>query len=175
MYLLETYRCFINPFEEKDYSDVKKLFTYQEVRRFLGGIRDEESIQQVLDDMLDPTENSSFYWVVREKQTDNFIGLVSLDPHHDGTYLELSYQLLPIWWGKGYATEVVKSIIQHALYDLNLSRLVAETQTANTKSCRLLERVGMQFESNIMRFGAEQAIYSISSPKGLFYETFKTN
>lgn len=157
-----TERCFINSFKKTDYADVKKLFVNQDVRKFLGGIRDEESIQVVLDDMLNPSGNS-FYWVVREKQSDNFIGLVSLDPHHEGSYLEISYQLLPIWWGKGYATEVVKLIIDYALNELNLTKVVAETQTANKSSCKLLERVGMEFERNIIRFGAEQAIYSIKS------------
>jgi [ribosomal protein S5]-alanine N-acetyltransferase len=141
---------------------VRKLFVNQDVRKFLGGIRNEESIQVVLDDMLNPSD-TSFYWVVREKQSDNFIGLCSLDPHHEGSYLELSYQLLPNWWGKGYATEVVTLIIQYALNELNLTKVVAETQTANKSSCRLLERVGMELERNIIRFGAEQAIYSKSS------------
>lgn len=53
-------------------------------------------------------------------------------------------------------------IINYALNELNLSRVVAETQTANTSSCRLLERVGMEIEKISIRFGAEQAIYSIS-------------
>ena len=141
---------------------MKKLFVNQDVRKYLGGIREEDSIQEEMNDMLNPSDHS-FYWVVREKQFDTFIGLVSLDPHHDGSYLEISYQLLPIWWGKGYATEVVKRIIHYALTELNLTKVVAETQTANKSSCRLLERVGMEFERTIVRFGAEQAIYSIKS------------
>lgn len=113
--------------------------------------------------MLHSNDNS-FYWVVREKHTDNFIGLVSLDLHHDGHYLEISYQFLPNWWGKGYATEVVQLIITFALNELNLSKIVAETQTANMSSCRLLEKLGMKLERTVSRFGNEQAIYSISSP-----------
>ncbi|WP_264298240.1 GNAT family N-acetyltransferase [Bacillus sp. B1-b2] len=89
------------------------------------------------------------------------MGLVSLDPHHDEVYPELSYQFLPKWWGKGYATEVVQFLTFFALNELKLSNLIAETQTANKSSCRLLERIGMKFERSITRFGAEQAIYSI--------------
>ncbi|MCA1030324.1 GNAT family N-acetyltransferase [Bacillus timonensis] len=160
--MFATERCFINTFNKTDYADVKKLFLNQDVRKYLGGIRDEESIQVVLNSMLNPPDNS-FYWVVREKQTDNFIGMVSLDPHHDMDYLELSYELLPIWWGKGYATQVVKRIIHYALNELNLPKVLAETQTANKSSCRLLEKVGMEVERKLFRFGAEQAIYSIKS------------
>jgi [ribosomal protein S5]-alanine N-acetyltransferase len=152
----------MNTFQKSDYIDVKKLYINQEVRKYLGGIRQENSIELVLNEMLNSSMDS-FYWVVREKHTDDFIGLVSLDPHHDSVYLEISYQFLPNWWGKGYATEVVQLIINYALNELNLSKVIAETQTANTSSCRLLERVGMELERTISRFGAEQAIYSIKS------------
>ncbi|MFF2449559.1 GNAT family N-acetyltransferase [Neobacillus sp. NPDC058068] len=160
--MFETDRCFINIIQESDYFDVKKLYVNQEVRRYLGGIRQEDSIREVMDEMLNSSDDS-FYWVVREKHADNFIGLVSLDPHHERVYMEISYQFLPNWWGSGYATEVVQVILTFALNELNLAKIVAETQTANKFSCRLLERVGMELERTISRFGAEQAIYSIRS------------
>ncbi|WP_413306207.1 GNAT family N-acetyltransferase [Bacillus sp. 1P10SD] len=93
-----------------------------------------------------------------------FIGMVSLDPHHDGIYYEVSYQLLPNWWGVGYATEVVQVVINFALNELKQPKIIAETQIANIVSCRPLEKLGMKLEGTINRFGAEQAIYSIKSP-----------
>ena len=39
--------------------------------------------------------------------------------------------------------------------------MIAETQTANILSCKLLERVGMKLEQKIQRFGTEQTIYAI--------------
>jgi [ribosomal protein S5]-alanine N-acetyltransferase len=94
--LFETERCLINTLQKSDFVDVKKLYVNHDVRKFLGGIRDEDSIRVVLDEMLD-SKDDSFYWVVREKHTDNFIGLVSLDPHHEGINLEISYT-----WRSGY-------------------------------------------------------------------------
>lgn len=160
--MFETKRSSINTFQKSDFVDVKKLYLNRKVRKFLGGIRQEDSMDVVLDEMLNPSD-CSFYWVIREKHTDKFIGLISIDPHHEGVYLEISYQFLPDWWGKGYATEAVQLIIKYALNELNLSKIVAETQTANKSSCRLLERLGMELERTISRFGAEQAIYSIKS------------
>lgn len=158
--MFETERCLIRSLQESDSVDVKKIFVNKEVRKFLGGIRQDDAIEAGLDEMLNSSDNS-FYWVVREKHTDEFIGLISLDPHHDGDYLEISYQLLPHWWGAGYATEVVQMIITFALHELKLPIVVAETQTANTSSCKLLEKLGMELERTISRFGAEQAIYCI--------------
>ena len=162
--MFETERCFIKPFRSSDLLDVKKIFLNPEVREFLGGIRQENSLQMLLGEMLNSSDHS-FYWVIREKNTDTFIGLVSLEPHHDGINLEISYQLLPNWWGKGYATEVVQTIINYSFNKLNLPKVLAETQTANKTSCMLLERIGMELERTIIRFGAEQGIYSIKNTK----------
>lgn len=158
--MFETDRCVIRYLRKADFADVKKLYVNADIRKYLGGVRQDDSIELVFDEMLHSSDDS-FYWTVREKHTDALIGMVSLDPHHDGVYLEVSYQLLPNWWGAGYATEVVQVIINFALDDLKLPKVIAETQTANRSSCRLLEKLGMKLEGTICRFGAEQAIYSI--------------
>ncbi|WP_285853671.1 GNAT family N-acetyltransferase [Oceanobacillus luteolus] len=155
-----TERCYLRTFNHADITDVKNLFVNPDVRKYLGGIRDEASIGEVMQSMLAPSD-TDFYWAVRERHTDSFIGLISLNPHHDGLFLEVSYQLHPTWWGKCYGTEVVQPIIGYAFNELNQEKLIAETQTANKASRRLLEKVGMQLESKVIRFGAEQAIYSM--------------
>lgn len=158
--LFETERCTLSIFCESDYSDAAKLFTNPKVRTFLGGIREPDSVEVSLHDMAKP-EEGAHYWVVREKYKEEFIGLVSLDPHHDEQAKEVSYQLLPEWWGKGYATEAVSAIIDYAFNDLKLPAIVAETQSANTASCMLMEKLGMKLERKVFRYGAEQSIYAI--------------
>ncbi len=143
--IFETDRCLITPFQKSDFIDVRQLYVNQEVREFLGGIRNDDSIEASLDGMLHP-KASCYYWVVREKQTDSFIGLVSLDPHHKGVELELSYQFLPEWWGKDMQKKVLREIIAHALTDLHVEKVIAETQTANKASCKLLEKLSMKME-----------------------------
>ena len=158
----ETERCLIHLYTEGEELDVKRLFVHPDVWEFLGGIREEESIREITYEMSHE-DRDSFYWTVREKRTDEFIGLVSLDSHHDGNESEVSYQFLPNWWGRGYAQEVVGFLVRYALFELKLPKVLAETQTANRASCRLLERIGMERERTIVRFGAEPAVYSISS------------
>ena len=161
--MVETERCFINTLGARDYKEVKELYENQEVRKYLGGIRSGNSFREVFEEMINSAGGDSYYWTVRDKHSDKFVGLVSLDPHHEGVHLEVSYQLLPNWWGKGYAKEVVTWIVNYALNELKQSKVLAETQTANKSSCILLEKVGMKFERKVNRFGAEQAIYSIES------------
>ncbi|MDQ8739464.1 GNAT family N-acetyltransferase [Paenibacillus sp. LHD-38] len=77
--------------------------------------------------------------------------------------MEVSYEFLPYSWGKGYAEEVIRWLLQFAFKELKQSKIIAETQTANVTSCRLLEKAGMKAEQTLSRYGAEQMIYSISS------------
>ena len=160
--MFKTERCVLTTFQESDCEDVSKLFTNQEVRRYLGGVRDADSLKETLESMLTP-QPAAYYWVARRESTKEFIGLISLDLHHDGIDYEVSYQLLPDWWGKGYAAETVTVIIDFALNSLKLPAVLAETQSANISSCRLLEKLGMELERKIFRYGAEQTIYSIRS------------
>lgn len=158
--LFKTERCTLSIFRQSDYGDAEKIFANSRVRAFLGGIREPKSVAASLENMANP-EEGSYYWIVRDKRSKEFIGLVSLDAHHDEQGKEVSYQLLPEWWERGYATEAVAKIIDYALSELNLPAIVAETQSANTASCRILEKLGMKLERKVIRFGAEQAIYAI--------------
>lgn len=158
--MLETKRCTIRPLQKSDYMDVKALYINEEVRRYLGGVVPEQYIELGFEDSLRANQDG-LNGVIREKETNYFIGLVSLNLHHDGAFYEVSYQLLPSWWGNGYATEAVQCVIEYAFNELKLPKIIAETQTANASSIRLLEKLGMTFEKTLVRFEAEQAIYSI--------------
>nr|WP_322099554.1 GNAT family N-acetyltransferase [Gottfriedia endophytica] len=131
-----------------------------DARKYLGGIIDKKTFEVYFLDMLQVKENT-FNWVIRENSNNEFIGLISLHPSHDGTCTEVSYQLLPKWWGNGFATEAVNSVIHFAFTELNLLILIAETQVLNLSSRRLLEKLGMKLAKKVKRFGAEQAIYRI--------------
>ncbi|MBE7102295.1 GNAT family N-acetyltransferase [Bacillus cereus] len=160
--MLETKRCLLDTVHELDYENIRELYLNEEVRKYLGGPREEESIRDVLNDMLSPEENC-WYWIVKEKKTKTFIGVVSLDPNDVKQEIEVSYQFLPMFWRVGYAAEVVQEVIRYAFHELQLSKVIAVTQTANIPSRKLLERLRMKLIQTYYRFGAEQAVYSIEA------------
>ncbi len=49
-------------------------------------------------------------------------------------------------WGKGYATEAVRAMLQWAYGALDLNRVEAELDTRNAASARVLEKLGFQRE-----------------------------
>lgn len=59
---------------------------------------------------------------------------------------EIYYSLHPDYWGNGYATESVKTVLAFGFQQLQLHRIEAGVATANSASIKVLERAGMQRE-----------------------------
>lgn len=92
-------------------------------------------------------DKTNFWWSVNLKDTKKFIGEVglnlSLTKYKSG---EVFYGLHPDFWGNGYATEAMETILNFSFVDLNLHRITAGVATQNEASIRLLERIGMTRE-----------------------------
>jgi len=152
--------CVIERIQPEHYIDIQELYSNEKVRTYLGGVPQESYIEASFRGMLEaPFPNIYFY--ISLKTTGEFIGLVSIDEYHDQEMYELSYQFLPQYWGRGLAFEVLMQVIEEGLNYLNISSIVAETQTANRASCRLLEKLGMNKVQVLERFGQEQAVYEL--------------
>lgn len=153
-------KCRIEPLKHEHYDDIYSLYSNKSVRTYLGGVPEKNDIDASFNRMLaSPFPNTFFYITLKEMK--EFIGLVSIDEYHEEEMYELSYQFLPQYWGKGYAFEVLSAVRDYGIYRLKLTHLVAETQTANIASCRVLEKLGMQKVKELERFGQTQAVYEL--------------
>jgi ribosomal-protein-alanine N-acetyltransferase len=135
-----------------------------QVRRYLGGPIPENEAEQRASNIIAGTV-TKHCWVVKriDEAQDQGVGIVHISAHHDGFDDELSFEFLPHVWGQGIAREAVKAAMAHAFMDLGFARLVSETQVVNVSSRRLLERMGMTLEREVMRFGQAQVVYARTS------------
>lgn len=151
-------RCKLRLIKSKDFDLYYKLQKNEVVRKFLAGIVDDIEIERKFYSIINTKE---LYYIIEEKEINDDIGLISLTNYYEEGRIELSYEILPDYFGKGYAFENVKRVIDFALLELGIIELVAETQILNEKSVRLLERLGMKREKEIVRYNEKQAVYSI--------------
>jgi ribosomal-protein-alanine N-acetyltransferase len=79
------------------------------------------------------------------KETGEFIGSGGIQPVRDTTDVEIAYHFLPSAWGKGYATETAKAILDFAFKSANLQEIVGVAFPDNMNSWRVLEKIGMQY------------------------------
>jgi len=157
---IRTARLLLRRPTKEDDLILEDLWRSENVRKFLGGVISEEMIKQRILTLQEHWNTYEFgQYAVFEIASDQIVGLCGL--HHSDDGIEISYMFFSASWGIGYATEAVIENIHHGLSQLNLGKIIAITQEANSSSCRLLERVGMQHVNTIERFGALQRIYSI--------------
>lgn len=155
--------CHLESLAQSDFSALVELFTCPTARQYLGGpITEQLAAQRSLDWITkSPTEP---IWAIRSPVEPVLLGYVLFGEHHDGNDIEISYALLPAFWGRGLATEALTQASQLAFSQLGLARIIAETQAKNLRSTALLKRIGMKEERRVFRFGEEQIIFSFDKP-----------
>jgi RimJ/RimL family protein N-acetyltransferase len=96
---------------------------------------------------------SSFYergcgiFALIEKETGEFVGRAGIHPTDDrpADELELGYRIRRSSWGKGYATEASRALIDKVFTDLGARRVWAQTMTVNAASRRVMEKLGLRY------------------------------
>lgn len=59
----------------------------------------------------------------------------------------IGYELDPLYWGQGLATEAARMIVQFGFQELGMHRIWAQTLVENKGSARVLTKLGMQQEA----------------------------
>ncbi len=94
------------------------------------------------------TENI-FYWVVRIKEENTPVGIVSFIKRSYLDHFDIGFALLPFHQNRGYAYEASKAVLA-MVSKLTKNRIVlATTRPSNTSSTRLLTKLGFKFEKEI--------------------------
>lgn len=86
-------------------------------------------------------------WVVEEKNSKEFMGFIGLNsPQWEAQFtpcVEIGWRLAYPFWGKGYATEGAKAVLDYAFEELKLVEVVAFTVPDNLRSRRVMDKIGM--------------------------------
>ena len=56
---------------------------------------------------------------------------------------DFGYAILPEYWGQGYATEALTTIIDYAFEQLNAQKIYGECDVENVASMRVMEKAGL--------------------------------
>ena len=147
---LETERLVLRRFTADDVDNLVELDGDPDVMRYLNGGKPtprEEIEQETLPWFMGYYTRSEGYgfWVAIEKDTGAFLGWFHFRPY-DGSPAdepELGYRLRKEAWGKGYATEGSRALVQKGFLELGVRRVVAFTYGENTASRRVMEKAGL--------------------------------
>jgi RimJ/RimL family protein N-acetyltransferase len=90
-----------------------------------------------------------FPFVITLKGIESAIGMIEL--RLDGFKADVGYGMGRAFWGKGYMTEAVHTLVAWALAQPSIYRVWAVCDVDNHASARVLEKAGMQREGRLRR------------------------
>ncbi|BCY16976.1 hypothetical protein hrd7_08250 [Leptolinea sp. HRD-7] len=168
MVILETERLQLRYMKQEDIPFLVTLWTDPEVTRFLGGPRDVASLREELIKIADnPLEQTFVLWPLEEKSSGELVGHCGvIDKEVDNlTEYELTYVLAKKAWGKGYATEIGRALLNYAYQYRNVNRLIALVDPGNIAAEKVALKLGMHLEKEVTRPGGSiRRVYAVFLP-----------
>lgn len=145
--VIETERLILRRFTEADSDLLVELDSDPEVTfHITGGIPEFDG--ETLGCWLANYERWPGYgfFAAIEKQGGEFIGWFHLRPEiDDDDAPELGYRLRKAAWGKGYATEGSRALVDRAFSELRATRVTAYSLAIHAASRRVMEKSGLRF------------------------------
>ena len=100
-------------------------------------------------------------WAVEERATGELVGRIGLFDPEGWPGFELGWVLAKAYWGRGYATEGARRVLDHAFADMGRDHVISLIYPANAASIRVAERVGETLEGRVDLFGHDTLVYGI--------------
>jgi len=140
-----TARLAIRRFRPEDAADLFEYLSDPQVYRFEPGEPiDRDQAEQRARDMA----GSPDFWAIELAAASKVIGQLYFKQVEPAEHLtcELGYILSPAWQRQGYGSEAAGALVEHALADGGMHRVVAHCNPENTASWKLLEKIGFHRE-----------------------------
>jgi ribosomal-protein-alanine N-acetyltransferase len=160
---IETERLQLRLFQPDDLDDLSLIFGDPDVVRYLGSGQpaQREETETALMSIIRHWEAYGFgRWAAICKQTRKLIGYCGLR-NFQGT-AELVYLLSKQYWGMGLATEMARASVKFGFEEKKFERIIAMAKLANVASQRVMNKIGMTFQTNAQIFNMEVALYSLN-------------
>ncbi len=149
---IETERLLIREIELTDVDDMFEMDSDPEVHKYIlqSPVQSKEEIVEVIE-MLQKqyTNNGIARWAIVDKMTNEMLGWCGIKYYTDElnghqNFYEHGYRFKQKHWGKGYATESSKVILNWAFRNLNTDSIYAITDIDNKNSIHVLDK--LEFE-----------------------------
>ena len=93
-------------------------------------------------------------WAAVEKSSGQFMGFIGIaERNHEGIAFmpcrEIGWRLDKKFWGKGYATEAARVVLEYGVHQLNLGEIVSYTAALNEPSINVMRKIGLRFRPDL--------------------------
>lgn len=151
MIAIQTDRLILRSWKEEDLKPFAELNADPHVMEYFPAILSKVESDQMVKRMQAKIEERGWgLWAVSKIETQSFIGFIGFNDVDQSTLpvpftpaVEIGWRLGFSHWGKGYATEGATACLKHGFQILGLDEIVSFTAKENTRSRRVMERIGL--------------------------------
>ena len=148
---IETERLILRPWQKEDLEPFARLNADPRVMEYFPSVLSRGESDQLAKKIQAKIEKNGWgFWAVSLKENATFIGFLGLndiDPSFPfAPAVEIGWRLAFDAWGKGYATEGAKAVLQYGFETVNLNEIVSFTAVQNQRSRRIMEKIGMHHD-----------------------------
>jgi RimJ/RimL family protein N-acetyltransferase len=164
---LTTARLELRRYEESDGDFCIALLTDPDVMTYVGdGVVTPEVAARVFATCFEIYEEGRFdIWGVFDIHTGAYVGHAELKPRKGTDEVEIVYILKREYWGRGYATEIARTVVDYGFRRYGLPRVIATVDYENLPSHHVLEKVGMRFVREDRDEVGPYAVYAVERPE----------
>lgn len=146
---IETEKLLIRPIRTSDSGFILALLNTQGWLQFIGDrkVRDEVDAEKYIQNILD--KKNFFYHVFELRNVNQPVGIITFLYRDNQLFPDIGFAMLPDFEKKGYATEATKKYLEEIIAEKKVKKVIAITLPDNSKSIRLIERLGLKYKNEI--------------------------
>lgn len=158
---LETERLILRMLTYDDIETVLPHFSNEELARYVDTYpaKTIEDVKGIIDWGKGLFEHKmGTLWGIFSRDGGNFLGSVNYVARQDNNFTktvhraEIGYDMSPQYWGKGYMSEALRSVIPYIFDNTAIDRIEATIQPENTRSHNVVSRLGFYREGILRQY-----------------------
>lgn len=162
-FIIETERLFLREFILDDAEKFYQLNLNPNVIRYTGNtaFKSIDEAKSFLENYNDYKENGYGRWAVINKNSSEFIGWCGLKYCELENETDIGFRFFEEEWNKGYATESATACLKYGFDVLKLNKIIGRAMKENAASIKVLEKIGLVYETDCVFENKEAVIYKI--------------
>jgi ribosomal-protein-alanine N-acetyltransferase len=153
---LHTERLHLRKMKVSDSSNLFKIWSDPDVTKFMNVscFTNENQAKEMINLLDDLSRDSkAIRFSIIKKESNEIIGSCgynSLDFENEKA--EIGYDIAKSFWGRGYASEAISSLLDYGFSSLKLNRIEAKADPGNVNSIKLLQKLNFTFEGTLRQY-----------------------
>ncbi|WP_172826780.1 GNAT family N-acetyltransferase [Flammeovirga sp. SJP92] len=134
--------------QPSDFDEILEIFNEKDIFKYISPLQNLSRVEHVLKlhrKVNEAKNKEGYIWAVREKGTQELVGLINLNQLPDTNDIQIGWILSSKFQGKGYAYESAKVAFDYGVNDWKVNPIFAIVEDGNIPSEKIALKLGLEF------------------------------